>query len=156
MIFAISKPLCWETALPTPRLASTYSVAPSADADQNTGMTSADVGHRCPDGAYEWTVERDGDRPLVFRHFAPDVVSHLYPQGSVNEPILLYRGRFTAQADEIARQRACFPAPMPPRLPPTMGRRHSTRYAPGPGQSGRHPRWSYPVAELRLRLWPLR
>jgi hypothetical protein len=54
-------------------------------------MTAADVGHRCPDGAYEWAVERDQDQPLVFRHFAPDLVSHLYPPGGVNEPILLYQ-----------------------------------------------------------------
>jgi hypothetical protein len=70
-------------------------------------MTSAEVGHRCPDGAYEWTVERDGDQPLVFRHFAPDLVSHLYPPGGVNEPILLYQGPFTALADVITAERAC-------------------------------------------------
>jgi hypothetical protein len=69
-------------------------------------MTSAEVGHRCPDGAYEWTVEGDEDQPLVFRHFAPDLVSHLYPPGGVNEPILLYQGRFT-QADVIAPERTC-------------------------------------------------
>jgi len=84
-----------------------YSVALSPRAYQNASMTSDDVGHRCPDGAYEWTVERDGDEPLVIRHWAPDVVSHRYPRGGINEPILLYRGRFTTQADEVAPERAC-------------------------------------------------
>jgi len=70
-------------------------------------MTSDDVGHRCPDGAYEWTVDRDGGEPLVFRHCAPDVVNHLYTQGGINEPILLYRGRFTARAGEVGPERAC-------------------------------------------------
>jgi hypothetical protein len=63
--------------------------------------------NRCPDGAYEWTVARDEDQPLVFRHFAPDLVSHLYRPGGVNGPILLYQGRFAAPADVTTPERAC-------------------------------------------------
>jgi hypothetical protein len=70
-------------------------------------MTSEDVGHRCPDGAYEWTVGSVEGKPLVTRHWAPDALSHLYSPGEIDEPILLYRGRFTAQANEDGPERVC-------------------------------------------------
>jgi hypothetical protein len=70
-------------------------------------MTAEDVGHRSPDGAYEWSVGNVEDKPLVMRHFAPDAIRHLYSPGEINEPILLYRGRFTILADQDAPDRAC-------------------------------------------------
>src|SRR5262249_23273841 len=77
---------------------------PSAVA-QTTIMTSEDIGHRCPDGAYEWTVGNVEGKPLVIRHFAPDALKHLYSPGEIDQPILLYRGRFTAQANEVSPER---------------------------------------------------
>jgi hypothetical protein len=70
-------------------------------------MTAEDLGHRSPDGAYEWSVGNVEGKPLVIRHFAPDAIRHLYPPGEINEPILLYRGRFTVQAGQGAHDRAC-------------------------------------------------
>jgi len=55
-------------------------------------MTAEDVGHRSPDGAYEWSVGNVEGKPLVIRHFAPDATRHLYSPGEINEPILLHRG----------------------------------------------------------------
>jgi hypothetical protein len=107
-------------------------VALSSPDDQNARMTSDDVGHRCADGAFEWTAGKDGDRLLVIRHFAPDVISHWYSPGGINEPILLYRGRFTAQADEIAPERAC-DGDIRLSWLPTPGIEVRGEYHPGPG-----------------------
>jgi hypothetical protein len=70
-------------------------------------MTSEDLGHRCPDGGYEWTVGNVEGKPLVIRHLAPDALEHLYAPGDIDEPILLYRGCFVAQADEDGPERLC-------------------------------------------------
>jgi hypothetical protein len=70
-------------------------------------MTSEDIGHRCPDGAYEWTVGNVEGKPLMIRHFAPDALKHLYSPGEIDQPILLYRGRLTAQANEVGPERVC-------------------------------------------------
>ncbi len=70
-------------------------------------MTAEDAGHRSPDGAYEWSVGNVGGKPLTIRHFAPDAISDLYSPGQIDEPILLYRGRFTVLAGEGTPDRAC-------------------------------------------------
>lgn len=70
-------------------------------------MTAEDVGHRSPDGAYEWSIGNVEGKPVVIRHFAPDAIDHLYPPGEINEPILLYRGPFTVLAGEGIPDRAC-------------------------------------------------
>ena len=70
-------------------------------------MPAEDVGHRSPDGAYEWSVGNVEGKPLVIRHFAPDAIEHLYSPGEINEPILLYRGHFTVPAGEGIPDRAC-------------------------------------------------
>ena len=65
-------------------------------------MVSDDAGRRSADGTFEWTQGEIEGKPLVIRHRAPDVTSHLYPSGDIDEPILLYRGRFCTQADAPA------------------------------------------------------
>ena len=70
-------------------------------------MSSEDVGRRSADGWYEWDVGIVDGKLLMIRHSAPDAVSHLYPAGDVNEPILLYRGRFTVLASDGIPERSC-------------------------------------------------
>jgi hypothetical protein len=70
-------------------------------------MTSDDLGHRTPDGAYEWSVCNAQGKLLGIRHYAPDAISHLYSPGDINEPILICRGRFTVLAGEGLPGRAC-------------------------------------------------
>jgi hypothetical protein len=70
-------------------------------------MPTEDVGHRSPDGAYEWSVGNVEGNPLVIRHFAPDAIDHLYAPGEINEPILLYRGHFAVLAGEGTPDRDC-------------------------------------------------
>jgi hypothetical protein len=72
-------------------------------------MAVDDAGHRSPDVAYEWSAGNVGGEPLMIRHFAPDAVSNLYSPGQINEPILLYRGRFTSPClqAEGTPDRAC-------------------------------------------------
>jgi hypothetical protein len=69
-------------------------------------MSSEDVGRRCTDGAYEWNAGIIEGRPLMIRHCAPDMTSHLYPAGDINESILLYRGCFTILLNG-KRERTC-------------------------------------------------
>jgi hypothetical protein len=63
-----------------------------------------DPGHRAADGAYEWTVQREGGAPITFRHMAPDLTTHFYQPVAVNEPILVYRGLFHTSAGESAER----------------------------------------------------
>ena len=70
------------------------------------GRTTAgqDPGHRTADGAYEWTMHREGGEPVTFRHMAPDPITHFYQPAAVNEPILVYRGLFHTEAGEPAER----------------------------------------------------
>jgi hypothetical protein len=55
-------------------------------------VTDEQLGRRAPDGAWEWAIEmKDGSR-RVFRHEAPDALSHYYEPGDVRGPLILYRG----------------------------------------------------------------
>lgn len=63
-----------------------------------------DPGHRTADGAFEWTLHREGGEPVTFRHMAPDPMTHIYQPAGVNEPILIYRGLFHTAAGEPAER----------------------------------------------------
>jgi hypothetical protein len=63
-----------------------------------------DPGHRAADGAYEWTLQREGGPPVTLRHMAPDLITHFYQPTAVNEPILVYRGQFRTWAGEPAER----------------------------------------------------